>query len=68
MISAAESCLMEGKKEGKREGKMENQIEMIQNLLKLGSDWDFIFKATGIDQDGFQNLKEKWSSFELAAS
>ncbi len=63
MISAAESWLMEGKKEGK----MENQIEMIQNFLKAGADWNLIINATGIDQVGFQKLKKDWSLLEAAS-
>ncbi|MCP4112112.1 MAG: hypothetical protein GY749_42390 [Desulfobacteraceae bacterium] len=38
MTTAAEAYL----REGKTEGKMETTIEMIENLLKEGADWDFI--------------------------
>ncbi len=63
MISAAESCLMEGKKEGE----LKTQLEIIQNLLGEGIDWNVIFKATGIDQVGFQKLKKEWSLIEASS-
>lgn len=43
-------------------------MEIIKNLLTMGFDWNFIFKATGVDQDGFRELKEKWRNLELATS
>ncbi len=52
MITAAEAYEMKGK--------METTTEMIENLLKEGVDWKVINRATGIDQNSFQNLKDKW--------
>ncbi|MCP4109285.1 MAG: hypothetical protein GY749_27790 [Desulfobacteraceae bacterium] len=62
MTTAAEAYIREGKREGRREGKMETTIEMIENFLKQGVDWDIIQQATGIDQKNFQSLKEKWQN------
>ncbi len=54
MVSAAEEWLMEGE--------MKKEIEIIENLVKAGADWNLIFKATGIDQLGFKKLKKKWGN------
>ncbi len=62
MITAAEAYMREGEMKGKMEGKMETTIEMIENFLKQGVDWDIIQQATGIDQKNFQSLKEKWQN------
>ncbi len=61
MLTAAEEWLMEGELKGELKGKMEKEIEIIENLLKVGADWNLIFKATGMDQTGFRKLKEEWS-------
>jgi hypothetical protein len=47
---------------GKMEGKIEATIEMIENFLKQGVDWNVIHRATGIDQESFQSLKKKWQN------
>ena len=38
------------------EGKAEGLIEVAKNLIKLGSDIDFIQTATGLDAETIKNL------------
>jgi addiction module HigA family antidote len=52
MLTAIESWKMEGK--------MAEKINIVENLLKVGIDWDAIKKAIGLDPQKFQQLKEKY--------
>jgi len=51
MITAAQEWFNEGVVKG--------QIEVIEKFLKAGATWDFIYKATEIDENSFHELKKK---------
>ena len=57
MLCAVDEWRLEGKREGKLEGKMENSISIINNMKKMGIDWGFISKATGVDQKQYQQMQ-----------
>jgi len=61
MLSAAQEWLNEGFErgieKGIEKGKIQKQIEIIENMLKAGIDWNIIRQATGLDPDGFEKLK-----------
>jgi hypothetical protein len=72
MISAAQEWFNEGLNEalnkgftkgvnkGVNKGVVKGQIEVIEKFLKAGATWDFIYKATEIDENSFHELKKKW--------
>jgi hypothetical protein len=43
--------------EWRLEGKMENSISIINNMKNMGIDWGIISKATGVDQDQYQQMQ-----------
>jgi predicted transposase/invertase (TIGR01784 family) len=43
--------------EGKIEGKMEKSISIINNMKNMGIDWGVISKATGVDQEQYQQMQ-----------
>ncbi|ETR65705.1 MAG: hypothetical protein OMM_13843 [Candidatus Magnetoglobus multicellularis str. Araruama] len=43
--------------EWRLEGKMENSITIINNMKNMGIDWGVISKATGIDQEQYQQMQ-----------
>jgi len=56
MLTAIESW----KLEGKMEGEMKERINIVENFVKNGLDWEFIKKSIGLDSQGFQQLKKKY--------
>jgi addiction module HigA family antidote len=60
MLCAVDEWRLEGKREGKREGKMENSISIISNMKNMGIDWGIISKATGVDQDQYQQMQREY--------
>ena len=61
MITAAQELKLEWTKEakieGKIEGKIEEKVQIIENFLKIGVDWDTIMKATGVNPQKLEELK-----------
>ena len=57
MLCAVDEWRLEGKIEGKIEGKMENSISIINNMKNMGIDWGVISKATGVDQEQYQQMQ-----------
>ncbi len=45
--------------EGEAMGKMRNQVEMIENFLREGVNWDVIERATGLNEAQFDVLKQQ---------
>ena len=43
--------------DGEREGFDDAKLEDVRNLIKLGSDDEFISKATGLDLDKIRSLR-----------
>jgi len=68
MVTLAQEWFFEGMSKGRLEGRLEGEkrgeIKVIENLLKSGISWDVIYKATGINQAGFQELKEKLQNLQ----
>ncbi|MEI6259134.1 MAG: hypothetical protein WCR46_04415 [Deltaproteobacteria bacterium] len=64
MITAAQEWFNEGLNKGftkgLNKGVVKGQIEVIEKFLKAGATWDFIYKATDIDENSFHKLKKKW--------
>ena len=48
---------IEGEKRGEKRGKMENSITIINNMKNMGIDWGVISKATGVDQEQYQQMQ-----------
>jgi flagellar biosynthesis/type III secretory pathway protein FliH len=59
MITAAQEWFNEGLNKGFNKGVVKGQIEVIEKFLKAGATWDFIYKATDIDENSFRELKKK---------
>lgn len=51
--------LMTYAQELRAEGKMRNQVEVIENLLRLGEEWSRIEAITGVNETQFQTLKQQ---------
>jgi predicted transposase/invertase (TIGR01784 family) len=51
--------LMTYAQELRAEGKMRNQVEVIENLLRLGEEWSRIEEITGVNETQFQTLKQQ---------
>jgi predicted transposase YdaD len=51
--------LMTYAQELRAEGKMRNQVEVIENLLRLGEEWSRIEEITGVYEAHFQTLKQQ---------
>jgi hypothetical protein len=47
----------EGLRDGKRDGSNETNLKNARNLIKLGSDDEFISKVTGLDLDKIRSLR-----------
>ncbi|MGB0389196.1 MAG: hypothetical protein ACPGWR_30605, partial [Ardenticatenaceae bacterium] len=68
MLTAAQEWTLQGKREGEKTGRREGEktgevkgtIQTIENFLKAGVGWDVVMNATGITQEKFQELKQKW--------
>lgn len=50
---------MEGRREGILEGKLEGKIEMIKNLIKMNMKEEDIIKASEIDKQEFEKIKQE---------
>jgi predicted transposase/invertase (TIGR01784 family) len=51
--------LMTYAQELRAEGKMRNQVDVIENLLRLGEEWSRIEEITGVNEAQFQALKQQ---------
>ncbi|KPA15955.1 hypothetical protein MHK_003867, partial [Candidatus Magnetomorum sp. HK-1] len=56
-----ESARDEGLEEGMEKGIEKGKIEMIENLLNEGVQWQIIEKVSGYDKDSFNRLKSNAS-------
>jgi len=63
MVTLAQEWFSEGEARGEKRGEVKGKLEIIENFLKTGIGWDIIYKATGINQESFQELKKKLQSF-----
>ena len=63
MTTYAQELLAEGREEGRTEGevrgKIRTQVEVIENLLRLGEEWSRIEAITGVNETQFQALKKQ---------
>ena len=50
---------LEGIEEGKKEGEKNKSIEIAKNMLKEGSDIEFISKVTNLDIDTIRNIQKE---------
>ena len=50
-----------GEAKGEAKGRIKGQVEVVEGLLKVGVSWETIEAATGLDDAGFQSLKEQLS-------
>ncbi|KPA14262.1 transposase YhgA family protein, partial [Candidatus Magnetomorum sp. HK-1] len=57
MLCAVDEWRLEGKIEGEKKGKIENSIFIINNMKNMGIDWGVISKATGVDQELYQQMQ-----------
>ena len=49
----------EGEARGREQGRLQAQIEMIENLLRLGEDWSRIEAIAGVSEADFDALKQR---------
>lgn len=65
IMTYAQELLAEGEARGKAEGevkgRIKGQVEIVEGLLKVGVTWEVIEAATGLNDAGFQALKEQLS-------
>ena len=48
--------LVEGRAEGRAEGRSETLVEVVKNLLSIGTPIDSIMKATGMTEEEIKSL------------
>ena len=58
IMSYAQQLLEEGREEGEQRGK----LKAVEGMLRIGVTWDVIEAATGLNESGFQALKEQLSA------
>ena len=49
-----------GEKRGEKRGGMKEKINIVENLLQNGLEWEFIKKSIGLDLQSFQELKDDY--------
>ncbi len=54
------------KQESRQEGRMEGQVRTIESLLRAGAPWSLIESATGIDEAGLRDLKQRLTASSTA--
>ena len=54
----------EGREEGREEGEQRGKLKAVEGMLRAGVTWDVIEEATGLNESGFQALKEQLSAPE----
>ncbi len=60
MLCAIDEWKLEGRMEGHMEGQMEKSISIINNMTKMGVDWNFIANATGVNQKQYEQMKVEY--------
>ena len=67
-MSYAQQLLEEGRAEGEQRGREEGEqrgkLKAVEGMLRAGVTWDVIEAATGLNESGFQALKEQLSAPE----
>ena len=61
IMTYAQELLAEGEAKGEVKGRIKGQVEVVEGLLKVGVTWEVIEAATGLNDAGFQALKEQLS-------
>ena len=61
---ALEEGRSEGRQEGLNEGRKEKAIEMIKNLVAVGTPMEFIIKATGWSEKQILQISQ-WSNYSI---
>ena len=51
-----------GREEGREEGEQRGKLKAVEGMLRIGVTWDVIEEATGLNESGFQALKEQLSA------
>ena len=62
MMSYAQQLLEEGEAKGWTEGEQRGQLKTFEGLLRAGEGWDVVEEPTGLNEFGFQSLKERLSA------
>ena len=60
-MTYAQELLAEGEAKGEVKGRIKGQVEIVEGLLKVGVTWEVIEAATGLNDAGFQVLKDQLS-------
>ena len=61
IMTYAQELLAEGEAKGEVKGRIKGRVEVVEGLLKVGVTWEVIEAATGLNDAGFQALKEQLS-------
>lgn len=65
IMTYAQELLAEGEARGEArgevQGRIKGQVEVVEGLLKVGVTWEVIEAATGLNDAGFQALKDQLS-------
>lgn len=62
IMSYAQQLLAEGEAKGRAEGERRGQLKTVEGFLRAGVGWDVIEEATGLNESGFNALKERLSA------
>ncbi|KPA13400.1 Transposase (putative), YhgA-like protein, partial [Candidatus Magnetomorum sp. HK-1] len=57
MLCAIDEWKLEGEIKGKMEGRMEKSISIVDNMKKMGVDWNFIANATGLNKQQYEEMQ-----------
>ena len=49
----------EGRSEGISEGELKGKLDIIENMIDAGFDWQLIYQTTGIDSEKYEEMKTK---------
>ena len=61
IMTYAQQLLAEGEAKGRAEGEARKQVEMVEGFLRVGVTWEIIEAATGLNETGFEALKDQLS-------